>query len=284
MQKPRVPIAFVAVFACVAAIWPAGCTTPATTSYGVNDLSTSEKSGIQAAMRSFISVQQATTACRGVSLVDSPQEGQLDPTAGLSFTVGTCPVVEFEQSSGNLAIVTVSADFGEGCNPAGAAEYTCSGSASGTLNVSTNTFSMTFNALLCNGRALAGTVDAGYSADQGLVQFDGDWELTYTEASRQTATQGAGQALYSDAQRETTVPAFEGTVQESAESYALTMSDVTLSYQNNPVLIPYAGEITVSGSSIRALTIHFDADSPTTGYVEVSIDGSPYFEVHISQL
>lgn len=284
MPKLRVSIVFLAALASVGSLVPAGCTGPAATSYTVHDLSTAEKASVQAALRSFISVQQATTACRGVSLVDSPQEGQLDPTAVLSFTVGTCPIVEFEQSGGNPANVTVTADFGDGCNPAGAAEFTCSGSTTGTLNVSTSTFSMTFDALLCNGRALAGTVDAGYSADQGVVQIDGDWDLTYTEASRQTATQGAGQALYSDAQRETTVPAFEGTLQESAESYALTMSDVALSYQNNAILIPYAGEIAVSGSSIRSLTVRFDADSPTTGYVEVSIDGSPFFDVHISQL
>ena len=57
------------------------------------------------------------------------------------------------------------------------------------------------------------------------------------------------------------------------------MSNVKMSYATYGVGIPFSGETTVSGDGIRTMIVRFNENSPSTGVVEVSIDGSPFVEV-----
>ena len=46
--------------------------------------------------------------------------------------------------------------------------------------------------------------------------------------------------------------------------------------------MPSAGEVTLSGSDIRTIVIRFNEDTPTTGEVEISIDGSPFVSLNVA--
>ena len=63
-----------------------------------------------------------------------------------------------------------------------------------------------------------------------------------------------------------------------------TMTGIMASWPTYESYIPYAGTMTLTGTDIRSYTVRFSTDSPTTGVVEVSINGSPYFEVDLDEL
>ncbi len=251
------------------------------------DLSQSEKDAIDAASRSTSSLAQATGATQNAADIPSAQENQQAAPGDIEF--GSCPVV-----TGALIIdgglnLDVTVDFGDGCAAFGSDDTICSGDARGVFDATTQEIALTFNGLSCNDYELGGTVNATLSTSGSSTTIDGEWGLTFSgpdeNGEPQTiATAGEGAASYDRDAYVTTVTTFDGAISRNGEAWAAIMTSIVVSAVNNESLIPSGGELTLSSTEIRTTTVRYDENSPVTGDVQVSIEGSPFFTVNLFEL
>lgn len=194
-----------------------------------------------------------------------------------------CPEALFALASG--AVLTVSVDFGPaGCQPFAAENLTCSGSAGGTLNPVAQTLQMQFDDLSCDGQTLDGTIDASYEHSTSAVSLAGSWSLSYQTTAHEVLTTGEGEASCDPQLASTTIRQFDGTVAADGSECAAILENVSVSYQQYGNFVPFAGQATLTGTDIRDIVILFDASSPSTGLVQVSVNGSPFVSVSLFSL
>ena len=191
------------------------------------------------------------------------------------LSAGSCPQVTTATTEGQQGLA-VALDFGEGCAPYGTTGYTCSGSADGELDLTGRTLSLTFEAIGCNTYSLDGSVALAWDRSVDEVELDGDWDLSWTADDATYGTDGAGVCRYDLDALATTVDTFTGSVTDATTTYSCDLTDVVISLVNNETLIPSSGTVTLTNDQVGALSIRFDEDSPSTGEVEVSINGGPY--------
>lgn len=206
---------------------------------------------------------------------------QTSLNAGDSF--GTCPVVSFTATQGDALTLGLSIDFGTGCTPTGSTAV-CSGEAAGTYTLVSNTIDASFANLGCDGNTLTGDAVVTASVDSSGVELNGSWTLGFNHDNVENTTGGYGTSIYDAQNARTSIPTFIGTLTEGAETYSATLSDVELSYDTYGNFIPYAGEGTVSNADLRSITVRFNENSPSTGDVEISVDGSPFFDANLNNL
>jgi hypothetical protein len=161
---------------------------------------------------------------------------------------------------------------------------TCSGSATGTIQFDPREIVLTYDSFGCDVRTADGTYSATWTRSDGTVSFQGDWDLTVDPADGvATAILGGGVADYVDADATTTIVSWSGTLTREEQTWNVTMTNLAVSYQNNQNLIPGSGTIVVTGTQLGTVATTFDADSPTTGEVSVSINGGPEFPYTLSR-
>jgi hypothetical protein len=248
-----------------------------------NTLTSGEQQSVEAGLNATASLAGATNTTQSTAGDDA--QSSLDTPGLQSF--GTCPEVTLTPATGeqDAKVFVASVDFGDGCYPGGEAgqdKYFVSGSAEGSFDQATQTVAMQFNSLSVNGATLDGTCDVALAwASDGLV-LDGAWNLNYTAGEIAYSTNGDGTAKYDPSTQATTISTFTGSIEDGTETYAAELSNVMTSYNTYGNIIPSSGAMTLSGPEIRSLEIRFNAESPTTYVVEVSINGGEFFEWEIA--
>jgi hypothetical protein len=274
-----------AVFACALVAWLAGC--PQMTGNGDRtELTDNEKEAVAATAKSSESLAQAIGTAKNTADTGENQSACHVPlpVGPQELTFGTCPVVTLAAAEEPLSF-SVTLDFGEGgCNPASEADFTCAGSATGTYDQQASTLTVSFDEVSCNETSLDGDIDVSFDIEGYTVQLNGEWALTYQDGDDTINTDGDGDGSYDATTGVTTISSFMGTVSDGTNSWDATLSNIEISYATYESLIPYAGEATIAGADARTLTVRFSTDSPTTGVVEVSVEGSPFFEVILFEL
>ncbi|HXK87332.1 MAG TPA: hypothetical protein PLS82_14945 [Phycisphaerae bacterium] len=246
------------------------------------ELTPEEQTAIEAALQATAALSQAA------GITQLPVNPNIDPEEEPPVTTeGTCPVITTEASAaaeGRSRNVTI--NFGAAACPAAPFPgLSCSGSATGTLNRFAATLSLTFNNLSCASQTLNGQVQAAYEFAPAGANLNGTFNLTWTSDGQDIAITGQGGLLGFDrATNATTLGVFNASVSASDAAYTVGFTNVVLAYQNNPDLLPSSGVITITGPTIRQLTIRFNENSPTTGEAEVRIAGGPFFTVNLLAL
>ena len=257
----------------------------------IDDLVDGERRAIVAVGDVPGTLAQATDVTRNSTDADT---AALDESAGQEVpdvVVGTCPVVT---TSGQLfeGDLEVTIDYGtEPCTTATStedAERACSGSATGTLNLTDALVTLGFDDLRCNERSIDGLVSLGYEIRASRLEFDGTWDLTATESDRTVRTAGEGRVVFEASPdaccNVTTVETFTGSISEGEDEWTAEMNGVLVSIEEYGSLIPFGGTITIDGPEIRSITVTFNENSPATGAITVTISGGPSFEVNLNDL
>lgn len=289
----RACFATIAVICLGVGVWLGGC--PSSTNTGADGTggtgtntdadnaapTAAERAAAAVAAKSAQSLAQAVNAAQSPTAAEDNAQASYDiPAIDPMMEFGTCPQVGLQLSMAGLLMFDMTVDFGAGCQPFGSAEYTCSGAASGTFDQSEKRMQMTFNNLSCNDVQLGGTINVLYERTTTAVSLEGAFDLSYQDAVGPIQTTGAGNGSYDLEQYVTTVANFAGTATGDAE-YGVTMTNLLMSFAQYGHFMPYGGEITVLGDTIRQCVVRFDENSPTTGVVQVSIAGLPFVPVNL---
>jgi hypothetical protein len=244
------------------------------------DLAATERLAIRAAAWSAGGFTQASGIGQNAAIVQEPA-GAAQPG---SLTFGTCPQVTTTATLGS-SLLDISIEFGTGCAIPVAPDYTCSGSASGQLEPSTGTLDLSLDAISCSGdTGLTGNVSLTYALSPTALNFTGEWDLTYTTEGQSIVLYGQGATSYSIPDSITTVSSFDGLLATDGNDWNLTLDSILVSYANKRSYLPYGGTMTASGRTIRQLVVQFNENSPSTGEVQVSVDGSAFFTVNLYEL
>ncbi len=220
------------------------------------------------------SVESLTTS---VGTTQGATQGE-DSQASLS-TTNTCPAVSFQAATAAVVDASLTLDFGDGCNALGSDDYFCSGQASGEFS---STLAVEFTALSCNNNSLDGTVDFSFDRDGDDVNFSGGWDLVATQGDATLRTEGEGDATYVAEDAATTINVFTGSIRtHDGETYGFDLATIATSYATYGNFIPFDGELTLSGATIESFTVRFDANSPTTGDVQVSVNGGDFVDYNL---
>lgn len=284
MQSTKRTLTIV-LLALTAAIWMGGCPSGTSgTTTDPNTLTDAEKNAATTAARAVESLAQATGTAQSTTNDPNDQSAFTIPTGVTERTFGNCPEVAFTLSNDDLLTFNLTIDFGTGCTPVYLPEYACAGAASGTFDQRNQNIQMTFNTITCGVATLTGDVNLDYERDASKVALDGAWDLTYVDSVGTVVTDGNGNCEYDRTAYITTIPSFTGTITAESKVWSATCTGIVTSFYNNSVFMPYAGQVTLTGPDIRDITIKFDEDSPTTGVVQVSVGGGPFFAVGLYSL
>lgn len=244
-------------------------------------LTEDERSALESSLASARSLSQ------GIAVVQAPATDDASGLVAGSVTVGTCPAITTElapdSEEGVAASLTI--DFGATpCEPSVLPGLFCSGSAEGTFNSVQRSIVVTYDSLTCGDDSLNGTTEITYLPT--LVGFNlvGSFDLNWTNSSGSVATDGQGNYAYNRSTKTSSIGSFSGSITDASGEYTAMFTDVVISYPNNANLIPSGGVITLTGPDIRKLTVRFDADSPTTGEVDVSVSDGAFHTVDLDSL
>jgi hypothetical protein len=261
----------------------AGCPAPDTTVPGNTALSQTEGDATQAAVNSAESVAQAVAPLPTIA-VNTIAPPNAQPNNGQTF--GDCPATTLSPGNDpqNLFTFNLSSDFGaDGCEPEGPGSFRCSGVLVGTLAFISKTVTFTFGGLTCAGRELQGTAVLTYGlASATQVTADGTLDMDATDANGKTEIDGAVESTYDTTADTTTIDSFEGVVSDGSTQRNCSMTACVVNFKVNQNFIPLSGTMVLTGD--RTVTITFDANSPVTGVVQVSIDGGAAFAVNLNDL
>jgi len=240
-------------------------------------LAAKEKSAVDSAREGLTALSEAV----GVSQAPADASHNTSVLPG-SVTFGTCPAITTAAGQGAIDLTI---DFGDSpCVPALFPDLSCEGSATGTLNAGAAEITISFNGIGCNSKSLTGQGDVTFNLAQSDVGLAGTFELMWVSNGTITAVDGAGDFQYDRTAKAATVTSFNGTLTNADSTYTAVCTGLVIDPENNANLVPSAGTMDLSGSIIRALTIRFDANSPSTGDVEVSVDGGDFFTVNLYDL
>ena len=244
----------------------------------VTDLTAGETAAVAAAARAAESLSQTAGTAQAIARADELPLGQAKAFAAKPMTFGSCPAVTLTMSEQDPLVYDLTLDFGTGCAPFANPGYTCSGTATGSLDPDAKRVTLQFADLTCNGKTLTGSVGVTYERADGGIGLTGTWNVSYTDGTGSLGVTGNGSVSYDPAATAATVSSFAGTISADGESWNAAMSDLLISFRTGESLIPSAGEITLTGESIRSITIRFDPASPSTGIIRASLDDGPFFK------
>lgn len=227
----------------------------------------------QAAIEAFLNSAESLTA--SVTSTQGSTAGQTGGQSALSLTLSdTCPAATFTASNNGSAELGLTIDFGAGCSPFGSTEYFCSGSASGTFSQANSNVNVTFDSLTCNGKGLSGDVNLDFVRTTTVVDFSGEWNVTYTDGASSVNTAGSGQVEFNRSDANTIISAFDGTLTQGNTQYGCDLDQVEVSFAQYENFVPYGGTATLTytdAGDIDRMVITFNANSPTTGVVSVTL-------------
>lgn len=245
------------------------------------ELTADQGVAVDAVVNAMGAMAQATGASEGATASGDDSANQLVPGG---VTVGVCPEVTASRTGDTAAEFDVTISFGDGCEAFGATDFVCSGSAAGAFDTVRKSISLNFDELSCQDITVNGTVSASYEASQVEFAITGQWDLTRTNGDGSLAVVGVGTAVYSRVESTARVATFGASVTTGDDSWRISVTDVAMSAAQFGNLIPFSGTIDLTGDTIPSMMLRFDTDSPTTGVIQVSIAGGPYFTVDIDNL
>lgn len=291
-MQTRTPFAWLASSIIAITLCAGGCPGTAGTSgtNGTSDdstsLTTTEQTAAKASADAAEALAQAfntTQSPTGAEVAENQSSLEI-PLGTKSLHFGSCPAVSMTASNDGTISFGMTVDFGSGCAPYGTEGYTCSGSASGTFSQRNKSINLTFQNISCAGDELTGSVDATYDRTSTTVTLTGTWSLTATDAAGSVSTAGTGNGDYNLSNYTTTIDAYTGTLTIDTGSFTTTMTGIKMSFPTYSAYMPYAGTITLSGNNIRTFVVTFTENSPSTGVVQVSINGAPAISVDLYSL
>lgn len=285
MRRP--PMLTVCGCACLALLaFTIGCPTqtpdPAP---GDTELTATEEAATRAAVDSAENIAQSIAPIPSIAVnTVSPPTGK--PSTHLDF--GTCPVTSvnllIDDDPNNPFTFTLASNFSAaGCQPEGEGSFTCSGVLTGTLEFLSKSINFTFGGLTCAGRTLEGMAVLTYALlSDTQVSADGTLDVTATRDNEKTEIDGQVDTTYDLTNQSTTIISFTGVVSDGVTQRNCTMSNCVVRFKTGQNFIPGSGTMQLTGD--RTILITFDASSPTTGIVQVSINGGPAFAVNVNDL
>lgn len=254
---------------CVAGI---GCQPQGATNIdGSNSFTSADTDTINAVLAAIESASTAANTTQG-AFTPETQTGRT--------SASICPELTFSASNSNGLSLAVTIDFGGGCSLDGM-DLFCAGSAAGTLSSADGTLALAFDGLSCDDKALNGSVDYTFETSQTSVTTQGAWDLSYSDAQRTVDLIANGNASHDSTTHATTIALMTGTVTADGDAYAFTWTQLVTSFFQNGNFVPQAGEMSVTTAQNRSIIVQFDADSPSTGDVLMSINGSEFFTYNI---
>ncbi len=201
-----------------------------------------------------------------------------------TVAVAGCPTLTLSPTD-QAGAFNVSLDFAEGCPVPGQSGLSCSGSVTGEVNFTDSHLTFNFNTLSCgDSPVLEGNIDVDYVVAEPAIDFTGTWDISATTDDRVTRIVGPGTVSYDTSSNIVTIDQFSGQLTRDSTTSNITVDGVQIPLTDNPSLIPNAGTIQLNGGLLRQMTIRFNADSPSTGTVDVSIFGLIFFPVQLSGL
>lgn len=240
-----------------------------------SDLTAEQVSAITAGVQAIRGLSDTTVAAGSSAASEDQQNGKT--LVAQSITFGECPVITLDSAQDDQP-AALTLDFGDGCTPDGATAV-CTGSATGTIRFNPRELTLEYSGFGCGLRTVDGTAVYTWLRTGDTVRVNGDWDITIDPADELPVNMdGAGQARYDSGERATTIEDHSGVVTYDGRSWDIDLSGVQVSYRNNANLVGFAGTMAISGGPVGALDVTFDADSPTTGVVSVSINGGPQFD------
>lgn len=247
-------------------------------------LSSKEADAVAGALVALEAMTQSVETSESVSDAGSldTSSPQRQPVTVGEFTFGDCPSVTLALDSTTTG--TLSVDFIDNCKVLGSDEFECSGAATGEIDRAAKTMTLVFDDVKCNNRKLNGSIDVIYELHTDYVVFDGAWDLRHNSSGDIVETSGEGTATYDRDNNTTTLDGFLATVTGELGDFDLEINDLEVSFLNNGNYIPSKGTIILTNDEVGEITITFDADSPSTGEVSVSIDGGTSFTVNLLAL
>lgn len=258
--------------------------TTGTTPNSLSDIRTGERDAIQAAIIAAQSLSVTTsTTHAGASRGDT--QSALDNGSTPDLTVGTCPETTFS-ASGTAGTLSLSLDFGAGCTTtAFEAAPDCRGTVSGTITPAQNSTELTFDNFSCGTDSVSGDVNVEYALSTGISVLNGTWKLTWLlDGKTSYEIDGNGEVQFDATDGTIIVPSVAATVATGGDEWNVSVVETAMSFPTYENFVPYAGSVEVYGTDIRGVIVKFDTSSPTTGIVQVSIGGSPFFEVNLGDL
>ena len=168
--------------------------------------------------------------------------------------------------------------------PPGRADTTCAGAANASFTQLGAELEVSFDALTCGQRVVAGDITVAYAGQDLTPALEGEWDLRVDDDGESVATFGVGEISYQIRELVFAIAEFEGTVTAGDDTWNLTVTDLEISYDRYGSYVPYRGEVTINGPDIRTISIRFSEESPVSGDVEVSFDGSPYLPLNLDTL
>ena len=277
-----------------------GCQPPADgggtdgTDVGTDDLTSLENKAIIAGCNAPGALAQAADVSQNATGDLGSGGSQQSVPQDKDATFGTCPEVTKDGSLGSGVDLTI--DFGQTpCTALSVQQedgslytYTCSGSASGSFSLASQSMSLTFSNLSCNDQALDGSASLSYSLLVPGVQLEGTWNLSWYPGTEAIGTSGTGTVSYVPVTGGccdvTHIEEFAGNVTEGEYEWSAAMTNIRVSLEKYYSFIPYSGSMTIDGPDIRALTITFNENSPTTGEITVSLENGRSVTVSLYEL
>jgi len=284
LAASMITFSIVGLLACNG-VAPQGEEGPGSLAGTVIDLTPAERDGALAGVHAAESLARAAGTSQNGTRLEPEQAGQTVPQDEF---FGTCPVVGLALLEG-LTTFSVTVDFGDGCAWPGDGG-TCSGNAFGDLDRLNNTLSLAFNELSCGGVSLNGSIDTAYSVEGGRRTFTGTWSLRRTTVDEtdgttdETSTLGEGVTVYDGDVKAIEVTDFTGSVTNADGTWNVYAEALVIALARNSSLIPSSGTVTILNDDTRTIIVRFNENSPTTGEVEISINGSNFFALSLDEL
>ncbi|MFN0135630.1 MAG: hypothetical protein ACKVS9_05860 [Phycisphaerae bacterium] len=252
---------------------------------GITDLTTTEVDSLQAAIfaAQSLNISGAPTFA-GAAAATGDTALDINTDTG-TITVGECPEATFSsgETTGTFAM---SLDFGDGCNNVDDENApTCVGTVTGSATPAQNTIDATFEDFNCDDYGVDGTVSVEYALSTGISVLNGEWDVTINAAGDQVyTTDGNGEVQIDAVDRSVVIPTFAATVGDGTSEWNMSFAELGIDYATYGNFVPYAGWIQIFSDTTRDVTVRFNESSPSTGVVEISVEGSEFFEVDLNDL
>lgn len=245
-----------------------------------DSLTSEQEEAIVAALAALEGVTSASQAAQSAAQSENEDTAKLRRQTRLEFTFGVCPEVTVGRRDGDTP-PSLLIDFGAGCSPVWAPDLACSGSMSGSIDLQERELSLGFANLTCGVAVTDGSLSYGWSLSQDEVALTGDSDITITESGEPDFRYDASGALvYTFATTTTTVNTYSGLLSYGNDEWTLDLTETPVSYAIYDNFVPFGGDalLTAPGFGDNTVQVFFDANSPITGIVQVSVNGGPLFD------
>lgn len=240
-----------------------------------DDLTAEEAVAVNSSSSAVVVFGEAADVANVIAAQDTPGPPSQSLEPG-------CPTLTLSPAGGTAGNVEV--DFDEGCPVPPEGNVTCSGRAAGQFDFVANRLILTFEDLSCESApSLNGSIDVHYSLSEECLILTGDWDLAISQGDDLTRFIGPATVRFAPESATATI-SFQGTLLRGGDVWNATLDNLVISLADNPSLIPSGGTVSLDGGFLRRLTVRFNADSPTTGQVEVSLLGLPFFPFNLGSI